>query len=263
MGSVTLAAIVFAVVFAGGAIGLQLQRAAPESYTSGGARDMTGAVVGLVTLLLALVLGLLIWTAYGVFSTQKTLIQTVAVNALKFDRALQEYGPRGDEGRKLLKSGLRSTISYIWKDSDDVNFVVRNYTQALDTLKNRVAYLATLEPTSDAEKAAKVDATEAANAISQARIQMALGLEDPISYPLVCIVIAWAAFLFCGYGLLSQRHPMSYVVLAVGAMAIASAIYVVVELIDPYTGLIKISPAPIIDVLRAVDDAAAPAGGRR
>ena len=46
---------------------------------------MTGAVVGLMTLLLALVLGLLIWTAYGVLSTQKALIQTLAVNGLKFD----------------------------------------------------------------------------------------------------------------------------------------------------------------------------------
>jgi hypothetical protein len=32
---------------------------------------MVGAVTGLVTLLLALVLGLLIWTAFGVYSTQK------------------------------------------------------------------------------------------------------------------------------------------------------------------------------------------------
>jgi len=60
MGSLTLAAIAFAVVFMGGAIGLELQRALPESYTTGGPKDMTGAVVGMMTLLLALVLGLLI-----------------------------------------------------------------------------------------------------------------------------------------------------------------------------------------------------------
>jgi hypothetical protein len=56
MGSLNLAAIVFAVVFAGGAIGLELQRRLPESFTTGGPRDMTGAVVGLMTLLVALVL---------------------------------------------------------------------------------------------------------------------------------------------------------------------------------------------------------------
>jgi hypothetical protein len=33
---------------------------------------MIGGVVGLLTLLLALVLGLLIWTAYGVYNTHQT-----------------------------------------------------------------------------------------------------------------------------------------------------------------------------------------------
>ena len=79
MGSLTLAAIAFAVVFTGGAIGLELQRALPENYTTGGPKDMTGAVVGMMTLLLALVLGLLIWTAYGVFSTQKAAVQSVGL----------------------------------------------------------------------------------------------------------------------------------------------------------------------------------------
>ena len=93
MGSLTLAAIVFAVVFVGGAIGLELQRRLPESFTTGGPRDMTGAVVGLMTLLVALVLGLLIWTAYGVYSTQKGSVQTLAITDLKLDEAFQDYGP--------------------------------------------------------------------------------------------------------------------------------------------------------------------------
>ncbi len=263
MESIVLTAIAFAVVFAGGAIGLQLQGALPESYTTGGARDMTGAVVGLMTLLLALVLGLLIWTAYGVLSTQKALIQTLAVNGLKFDQAMQDYGPDGAEGRRILRTGLESAISHIWGDGNAEDFVIQNYVHAVDGLKKREAYLATLEPASDQEKAAKAEAVEAANAISQARIQMALALEDPISYPLVSIVVAWAGFLFCGYGLLSSRHPMPYVVLAVGAMAIASAIYVIADLSSPYSGLFQISSAPIVDVLQAVNEAAAPAGSHR
>ena len=67
---------VTAAVFAGGAVGLILQRSLHEKYTSGGPRDMIGAVVGLLTLLSALVLGLLIWTAYGTYSGQKAAVQT-------------------------------------------------------------------------------------------------------------------------------------------------------------------------------------------
>ena len=92
---------------------------------------------------------------------------------------------------------------------------------------------------------------------------MTLALVDPISYSLVSIVVGWAAFLFCGYGLLSKRHPMSYVVLVVGALGIASAIYIIADLISPFSGVFVISPAPLVDVLKAVEEAAAPAGSHR
>lgn len=263
MGSLSLTAVVFAVVFAGAIVGLQLQRVLPESSTTGAGRDATGAVVGLVTLLLALVLGLLIWTAYGVFSTQKGLIQTLAVSALRFDQALQDYGPKGADGRRILREGLKNTIAEIWGSVDDREFEMKNYSYTIAYVKARATYLSTLEPESEQEKAAKAEATQAANAIGQTRMQMALSLADPISYPLAGIVVAWAAFLFCGYGLLSKRNAMSYVVLAIGAMSIASAIYIITDLASPYSGLFQVSPAPIVDVLRAVDEALAPAGSHR
>ena len=45
------AAAVAVAVFAGGLIGLVLQRALHEKHTTGPSRDMIGAVVGLLTLL--------------------------------------------------------------------------------------------------------------------------------------------------------------------------------------------------------------------
>ena len=228
MGSLTLAVIVFAVVFVGGSIGLELQRRLPESFTTGGPRDMTGAVVGLMTLLLALVLGLLIWTAYGVFSTQKASVQTLAITDLKLDEAFQDYGPEAAEGHRILREGIKNTIAEIWKNSDDEQ-AIHKFGYARANLKARLALLNTLQPASDQQTAAKTEATQAAIAIDQTLAQMTLALVDPISYPLISIVVAWAAFLFCGYGLLSKRHPMSYVALVVGALGIASAIYLIAD----------------------------------
>jgi hypothetical protein len=126
-----------------------------------------------------------------------------------------------------------------------------------------MAYLNTLQPASDQQTAAKADAIQAAIAIGQVRTQMTLALVDPISYSLISIVVAWAAFLFCGYGLLSKRHPMSYVVLVVGAMGIASAIYVIADLISPYSGVFVVSSAPLVDVLKAIEQANTVAGAHR
>jgi hypothetical protein len=263
MGSLTLAALAFAFVLVGGAIGLELQRALPESYTTGGPKEMTSAVVGLMTLLLALVLGLLIWTAYGVFSTQKASVQTLAITDLKLDEAFQDYGPEAVEGHRILREGIKNTIAEIWKNSDDEQAVIHKFGYARANLKARLALLNTLRPASDQQTAAKTEATQAAIAIDQTLAQMTLALVDPISYSLISIVVAWAAFLFCGYGLLSKRHPMSYVVLVVGAMGIASAIYIIADLISPFSGVFVVSPAPLVDVLNVVQEAAAPAGSHR
>jgi len=263
MDPLTLSGIALAAVFMGGVIGLQLHRALPEDWTTGGPRDMTGAVVGLVTLLLALMLGLLIWSAYGVFSTQKASIQTFAINGLKFDEALQEYGPEAAEGRQILREGLKKTIAQIWGRRYDGDFLIKNYSDSLANVQNREAYLNSLEPATDKQRAAKADAMRASLAMGQTRLQLAMALVDHISYPLIAIVITWATGLFCGYGLLSKSHPMSYISLGFGTLAIALAIYSIADLSSPYSGLLVVSPAPIIDVFAAVDAAAQPAGVNR
>jgi hypothetical protein len=60
MSSVVLAIAVAVVTFASGLFGLALQTRLPQTHLSGGSKDMILAVVGLLTLLLALVLGTLV-----------------------------------------------------------------------------------------------------------------------------------------------------------------------------------------------------------
>jgi hypothetical protein len=223
---------------------------------------MTGAVVGLMTLLVALVLGLLIWTSYGVYSTQKGSVQTLAITDLRLDEAFQDYGPEAAEGHKILIEGIKNTISEIWRGSHDEEAVIHRFGYARANLKARTALLNTLQPASDQQTAAKTEAMQAAIAIDQLLSQMTLALVDPISYSLISVVVGWATFLFCGYGLLSRGHPMSYVVLVVGALGIASAIYIIADLISPFSGVFVISPAPLVDVLNAIEEAAALGGHR-
>ena len=229
----------------------------PESFTTGGPRDMTGAVVGLMTLLVALVLGLLIWTAYGVYSSQRGSVQTLAITDLKLDEAFQDYGPDAAEGHRILTEGIKNTITEIWGDSHDEEAVIHRFDYARANLKARTALLNKLQPASDQQTAAKAEAMQAASAIDQLLSQMTLALVDPISYSLIGVVVGWATFLFCGYGLLSKRHPMSFVVLVVGALGVASAIYLIADFISPFSGAFMVSPAPLVDVLKAIEAAAA------
>ena len=70
------AAIVSLVTFASALLGFGLQRLLPPSYVAN-SKGMISSVVGLDATLLALVLGLLIWTSHGLFTAQQGQLQTI------------------------------------------------------------------------------------------------------------------------------------------------------------------------------------------
>jgi len=238
-----------AVVFGGGAVGLILQRLLHEKLTTGGSRDMIGAVVGLITLLSALVLGLLIWTAYGVYSGQNIAVQTLAAKVLQLDLALSDYGPEADAGRPQLRQDLTRTIKDVWgADQGAAEFAAHNFAEAIDNLRHKQTYLVSLTPSTDAQKQALALATQTMDSIGQSRLQMSFALYSPVSYPLIYLVVGWVTGLFCGYGLMSRITLMSVLALLFGACAVASAVYVILDLSSPYSGIFRASPAPLEQV---------------
>ena len=118
MSSLSIALTVGALIALSGVAGLLLQQRLADHHTTERSRDMIAGVVGLLTLLLALVLGLLIWTAYGVFSTQQSELQTIAARALEFDLEMRQYGPQGDAGREILRRDLVWAHEQFWGDED-------------------------------------------------------------------------------------------------------------------------------------------------
>lgn len=237
-------------VFAGGGVGLVLQKTLPETLTTGGPRDMIGAVVGLLTLLSALVLGLLIWTAYGVYANQNLAIQTLAAKTLQFDLALADYGPETRELRGQLRSALGKTIDEVWKsDLTDGEFAAGAFSGAVRGLRDRQAALATLHPAGDGQAKALAAAEAAADSIAQSRLAMAFALAAPVSLPLIDTVVVWAVLIFVGFGLMSKGNAMSIVVALVGAFAVASAFHLILDLSQPYSGAFRTSSAPLEQVL--------------
>jgi hypothetical protein len=237
-------------VFAAGALGLLLRRYVPERHVTGGAKDMIGAVVGLLTLLSALVLGLLIWTAYGVYGGQTVAVQTLAAKVLQLDLALADYGPEAKDARLQLRDGLGKTIDDIWGGNvSNADFAANNFAAALRNLRAREGLLAALHPATDAQAQALAAAKATVDAIAQSRLQMSFALTSPVSIPLVLIVVAWATCLFFGYGLTSGGGGASFLAAAVGAVAVASAAYLILDLSAPYSGLFRASSAPLEQVL--------------
>ena len=256
--SLTISVAVTGLIAAGGVLGLVLQRVLPERYTTDKARDMIGGVVGQLTLLLVLVNGLLIWTAYGVFSTQQTELQTLTARALEFDLEMRQFGPAADEARSILRTDLVWAHEQFWGDDTSRAAAFDASYKAMGSL-NR--FLDGLE----AKTPAQTNLLAAARAnyafIGEQRLLMSLQAATPIPWPLIYAVTFWAALLFGSMGLLSKLSPMSLAMLVLGSASIGLAIFLIIEFSQPYTSSIRVSPAPLEQAILQLDQPGGPESG--
>jgi hypothetical protein len=241
MPAIAISAFIGVATLAGGLAGLFLQSFLPEKHTTDRSRDMLAAIVGLISLLLALVLGTLIGSAFSFYSTQKSEMETLAARSLQLDLSLAQYGPEAAPLRSALRSTLAGIDSVIWGEgrSDPQQF---RAAAVLPTLRGMVARFSALNPTGDGQKQllGAIGADEAQ--IQQTRLLMSLQLASPISWPLLIVVASWSILLFCGFGILSRLNVTTLAALALGSFAIGSAIFLILELNEPYSGAVQ-SPA--------------------
>jgi len=246
MSSLSVAAIAWVAVFASGLVGLVLSRVLPAAHTSDRSRDIIGGVVGLLTLLLALVLGLLIWTAYGVTQTQKTELQLLAAHALEFDLELKQYGPEGEKARQMLRTEMVWAHEQFWGDE---RAMAAAFNVSYGNMASMNTLLDSLKPATDEQRKLLDAAAQHYAEIGETRLLMSLQLANPVSWPLILTVISWSCLLFAGYGVLSRPNATTIAVLGLGAAAVASAVFLILELSQPYTSSFQLSPTVIEETI--------------
>src|SRR5215472_8696701 len=96
---------VAAITFGASVVGMLLQWVVPADVLTA-SKGSVGAMVGLVTLLLALVLGLLVFTAFSVFTTQQSEAYSLGPVVIELDVILEQYGPEAIRGRVGLREAL-------------------------------------------------------------------------------------------------------------------------------------------------------------
>jgi hypothetical protein len=240
--------------FAFGMAGLYLQSLLPAPHTSDRSRDMIGAIVGLLSLLLALVLGTLIGSAFSFYSTQKSEMETFASRALQLDLALAEFGPETAGARAGMKQTMMKVHRMLWwRDQPGAQKPDFTVAEPLPALRAMDEYVASLDPKTPAQHEFQAAAASHASAMEQTRLLISLQLASPVSWPLVVIVVSWALILFCGFGVLSRINATTIVALGFGAFAVGSALFLILELSEPFTGVFRLPSAAIDQMLVSLD----------
>ncbi len=210
MPAIAISAVVGGATLTGGLAGLFLQSFLPEKHTTDRSRDMLAAIVGLVSLLLALVLGTLIGSAYSFYSTQKAEMETLAARSLQLDLSLAQYGPEAAPLRSALRGTLAGIDNVIWGDgrSDPQQFKAA---AVLPSLRGMVARFSGLSPTNDGQRQllGVIGADEFADPANKASDVTAAGQPDFLAAPDHCRVLVDLAVLRVRNSIETERHDSS------------------------------------------------------
>jgi hypothetical protein len=253
MQPVARAGAIALVLFAASLVGMLLQgTAAPEALTA--SKASVGAMSGLVTLLLALVLGLLVYTAFAVFAGQQADAGSLGPVIAEIDIALERYGPEAAGGRAGLRAALRRSRERFFGNAKQGPHM-HTFEEMKATLAGLTGYFDSLKPATDEQRGQLATARGLARQYQDTQMKMARQLAAPFPPYVIAIVVCWAAALFLGNGLVAAPNAVSVLAHLAGAVAIASAIFLILELSSPYTGMIRLSPQGIDRVIVALGEA--------
>jgi hypothetical protein len=246
MSAIGIGLVVFACLFGGALLGIGLRKALPTHHMSDESRHLLEIGLGIIGTMAGLVLGLLVASATGSYNAQRSELLDVASKVVLLDRVLAHYGPDASAPRRGLRIAVTRTLNRIWPNEGSSRpeidpFAVRGE-DVLDEIED-------LSPKTDSQRSLKPEAIGLALNLAQVRWLMYEQTGSSISAPLLVLLVFWFTITFIGFGLFTPSNTTAIVALALCALAVSGAVFVMLEMYTPFQGLVQIPSAPLRDAL--------------
>jgi hypothetical protein len=224
----------------GAMLGAWLRGVLPQNHLDADTKDLVKLGVGLISTMAALLPGLPVASAKSSYDARSSQVTQMAANVILLDRGLAHYGPATNEVRGLLKIYITRTIDEIWSKEG-------RQQGALPAGEGGEAFdkLQALTPRSDAQRALQSQAESIMVNFGQARVLLLAQSGTSISRPFLVVVVFWLTLLFVSFGLFAPRNGTAIVTFLLAAISVAAALYLILELDHPFSGLIQVSNAPL------------------
>ena len=244
MAPLATAVTVFACVFAGALLGMLLQGKLPREHLDDRTKDVIRLAMGLIATMTALVLGLVTATAKSSFDTQDDAIRHSAAKILLLDRMLASYGPETRDARALLRATLQERVAAVWPEDRTQRPTMDAPEAALaaNMIEERILRLA---PQNDGQRWLQSHALEVSRDIAEARWLILGKQAASVPFPFLVVIVFWLAIIFASFGLFAPRNGTALATLLLCALSVGGAVFLILELDQPYEGLIKVSSAPL------------------
>ena len=251
MNPILVAVLIFVLVFGGALAGLTVRRWLPAHHQDADTRGVVNLVLGLIATVAALVLSLLIASAHDKYERQENEVQRLGAHLAQLDQLLAGYGPEANDIRTQLRRLAETELARLWPDA---GAAPASTLAPANRIRGEEIYekLAALMPKVEAQRFAQPRALKLAITMDETRRLLYEQAGGSLAWPFFVVLVFWLVMLFFGFSLYAR--PNATVILAsfVGALTIAGAVFLILELHRPYTGLMQISSAPIRNALMPI-----------
>jgi hypothetical protein len=245
MSPTEIAVLIFACTLGGANLGMYLTL--PENHLSSESKDVVKLGTGFVATMAALVISLMVSSAKSSFDQRSGEITEAATEIILLDRTLEQYGPDSDVARKSLKDMTLLWLHRFWPENGGpASF------EPMATGKPPVEILEeeirTLAPANDLQRQLQSEALVLVSSLMRTR-WLLFEQFGQHTIPGVFLVVlgVWLTAIFISFGLFASRNFTITIVFLVCALSAACAILLILEMDDPFLGVIKLSNASLTE----------------
>ena len=248
MSPLLMSVIVFACVIAGAFLGMFLRNALPKRHLSEATKDVVKLGTGLIGTITGLVLGLLIASANGTYGTENSQVQQMTANIVVLDQTLAQYGAETVSARNLMRRAVTSMVDRIWRENAAPSGESAPFeaTAAGSSLFDEILQLS---PQNDRQRSLQARAIGTLQEIAKTRLLLFTEAGAAIPVPFLVVLIFWLAIIFASFSLFADNNATTVVALCIFALSASAAIFLILELGQPFTGLMEISSEPLRNAL--------------
>ncbi|SHH02736.1 DUF4239 domain-containing protein [Bradyrhizobium erythrophlei] len=248
MNYLLISLLVFALIFGGALVGVIVRPLLSEHHLHPDSRDVVKMATGLIGTLTALVLGLLIASAKSSFDQKTNQVRQLTSTIILLDDLLAQYGPEGTPLRNLLRQSIQPLAHRIWHEEG----IPAGKPARFESTAESSAFeneLERLSPNSDAQRSLQSRAIQALTEGAQIRLQLFTQTGGSIPVPFLIILVFWLSAIFVSFTLFARANLVVMASLLVCALSFSGAIFLILELDNPFTGLMGISSATLQNAL--------------
>jgi hypothetical protein len=241
-----LSAIIFILMVGGIFLGTLLRRTLPKHHLNDDVKDVVRLGVGLTGTIAALVLGLLTAAAKGSFDTQNNHVKQITAGLILLDNTLAQYGPEGRPIREQMRGTVGPFADRLWREKEAGQTGPFEANEPAE-----LVYIAIqkLVPNNDLQRSLQSRAVQIVNDLAQARFLLFVESDNQIPSAFLAVLAFWLVIIFSSFSLFSPHNVTVFTSLLLVALSAACAIFLILELSQPFTGIMAISSTPLRNAL--------------